>query len=140
MDAYAEEDLQIEVQRTPAKTNPITKQTIPAQVTMAEADYLVLKERAAASSWIRKAMEDLKYLGAKLTRELNQRRRKGFLNRSIVCVKSVTSLVKRNSACVYHKSRLVLENEKFYLIFNSLFGKYLHTAVFTKASCNSLFY
>ena len=75
MEAYAEEDLQIEVQRTPAKTNPITKQTTPAQVTMAEADYLVLKERAAASSWIRKAMEDLKHLGAKLTRELNQRRR-----------------------------------------------------------------
>ena len=75
MEAYADEDLKIEVQRTPAKTNPITKQTTPAQVTMAEADYLVLKERAAASSWIRKAMEDLKYLGAKLTRELNQRRR-----------------------------------------------------------------
>ena len=75
MEAYADEDLKIEVQRTPAKTNPITKQTTPAQVTMAEADYLVLKERAAASSWIRKAMEDLKCLGAKLTRELNQRRR-----------------------------------------------------------------
>ena len=75
MEAYAEEDLKIEVQRTPAKTNPITKQTTPAQVTMAEADYLVLKERAATSSWIRKAMEDLKHLGAKLTRELNQRRR-----------------------------------------------------------------
>lgn len=75
MEAYAEEDLKIEVQRTPAKTNPITKQTTPAQVTMAEADYLVLKERAAATSWIRKAMEDLKHLGAKLTRELNQRRR-----------------------------------------------------------------
>lgn len=42
---------------------------------MAEADYLVLKERVAATSWIRKAMEDLKHLGAKLTRELNQRRR-----------------------------------------------------------------
>ena len=75
MEAYAEEDLQIEVQRTPAKKNPLTKQETPAQVTMAEADYLVLKERAAASSWIRKAMEDLKRLGAKLTRELNQRRR-----------------------------------------------------------------
>lgn len=75
MEAYAEEDLQIEVQRTPAKKNPITKQEIPAQVTMAEADYLVLKERAAATSWIRRAMEDLKHLGAKLTRELNQRRR-----------------------------------------------------------------
>ncbi len=75
MEAYNGGELEIEVQRTPAKTNPITKQTTPAQVTMAEADYLVLKERAAASSWIRKAMEDLKYLGAKLTRELNQRRR-----------------------------------------------------------------
>ena len=75
MEAYAEEDLQIEVQRTPAKKNPITKQEIPAQVTMAEADYLVLKERAAATSWIRRAMEDLKHIGAKLTRELNQRRR-----------------------------------------------------------------
>ena len=75
MEAYAEEDLKIEVQHTSAKTNPITKQTTPAQVTMAEADYLVLKERAAVTSWIRKAMEDLKHLGAKLTRELNQRRR-----------------------------------------------------------------
>ena len=75
LEAYDGGELEIEVQRTPAKTNPITKQTTPAQVTMAEADYLVLKERAAASSWIRKAMEDLKYLGAKLTRELNQRRR-----------------------------------------------------------------
>lgn len=75
LEAYAEPDRKIEVQRTPAKTNPITKQTTPAQVTMAEADYLMLKEQAAASSWIRKAMEDLKYLGAKLTRELNQRRR-----------------------------------------------------------------
>ena len=75
MEAYAEPDREIEVQRTPAKTNPITKQTTPAQVTMAEADYLMLKERAAASSWIRKAMEDLKHMGARLTRELNQRRR-----------------------------------------------------------------
>ena len=75
LDAYDGGELEIEVQRTPAKTNPITKQTTPAQVTMAEADYLVLKERAAASSWIRRAMEDLKHLGAKLTRELNQRRR-----------------------------------------------------------------
>ena len=75
LEAYDSGELEIEVQRTPAKTNPITKQTTPAQVTMAEADYLVLKERAAASSWIRKAMEDLKHLGAKLTRELNQRRR-----------------------------------------------------------------
>lgn len=75
MEAYAEEDLQIEVQRAPAKKNPITKQETPAQVTLAEADYLVLKERAAATSWIRRAMEDLKHLGAKLTRELNQRRR-----------------------------------------------------------------
>ena len=75
LEAYDGGELEIEVQRTPAKTNPITKQTTPAQVTMAEVDYLVLKERAAASSWIRKAMEDLKHLGAKLTRELNQRRR-----------------------------------------------------------------
>ena len=75
LEAYDGGELEIEVQRTPAKTHPITKQTTPAQVTMAEADYLVLKERAAATSWIRKAMEDLKHLGAKLTRELNQRRR-----------------------------------------------------------------
>ena len=75
LEAYDGGELEIEVQRSPAKTNPITKQTTPAQVTMAEADYLALKERAAASSWIRKAMEDLKHLGAKLTRELNQRRR-----------------------------------------------------------------
>ena len=75
LEAYAEPDLKIEVQHTPAKKNPITKQETPAQVTMAEKDYLVLKERAAATTWIRKAMEDLKYMGAKLTRELNQRRR-----------------------------------------------------------------
>ena len=75
MEAYSEPDREIKVQRTPAKTNPITKQTIPAQVTMAEADYLVLKERAAVSTWIRRAMENLKYMGEKLTRELNQRRR-----------------------------------------------------------------
>ena len=42
---------------------------------MAETDYLVLKERAAATTWIKKAIEELKYMGAKLTRELNQRRR-----------------------------------------------------------------
>lgn len=75
LEAYAEPDREIKVQRTPAKTNPITKQTIPAQVTIAEADYLVLKERAAVSTWIRRAMENLKYMGEKLTRELNQRRR-----------------------------------------------------------------
>lgn len=75
MEAYAEEDLQIEVQHTPAKKNPITKQETPAQVTMAEADYLVLKERAAVATWIRRAMESLKHMGEKLTRELNQRRR-----------------------------------------------------------------
>lgn len=75
LEAYAEPDREIKVQRTPAKTNPITKQTTPAQVTMAEADYLVLKERAATSAWIRRAMENLKYMGEKLTRELNQRRR-----------------------------------------------------------------
>lgn len=75
LEAYDGSELEIEVHRTPAKTNPITKHITPAQVTMDEADYLLLKERVAASSWIRKAMEDLKYLGAKLTRELNQRRR-----------------------------------------------------------------
>lgn len=75
MDAYAEPDREIEVQRTPPKTNPITKQTTPAQVTMVESDYLMLKERAAAATWIRRAMTDLKHLGEKLTRELNQRRR-----------------------------------------------------------------
>ena len=74
-EAYTGDDLDIEVQHTPAKKNPITKQETPAQVTMAEADYLLLKERAAVTQWIRKAMEDLKYMGAKLTRELNQRRR-----------------------------------------------------------------
>jgi hypothetical protein len=75
LEAYNEPDREIEVHHTPAKKNPITKQETPAQVTMSEADYLMLKQRAAASSWIRKAMEDLKHLGAKLTRELNQRRR-----------------------------------------------------------------
>ena len=75
MEAYNGEELEIEVQHTPAKTNPITKQTTPAQVTMTEADYLTLRERAAATTWIRKAMDDLKYLGERLTRELNQRRR-----------------------------------------------------------------
>ena len=75
LEAYAEPDLKIEVQHTPAKKNPITKQETPAQVTMAETDYLVLKERAAATTWIKKAIEELKYMGAKLTRELNQRRR-----------------------------------------------------------------
>lgn len=75
MEAYSEPDREIEVQRTPAKTNPITKQTTSAQVTMAEVDYLMLKERAAASSWMCRAMEDLRNLGVKLTRELNQRRR-----------------------------------------------------------------
>jgi ribonuclease Y len=63
------------IKNAETKKNPITKQETPAQVTMSEADYLMLKQRAAASSWIRKAMEDLKHLGAKLTRELNQRRR-----------------------------------------------------------------
>lgn len=75
MEAYAEPEHEIEVQRTPAKTNPITKQTTPAQVTMKEVDYLMLKQRAVAASWIRKALEDLKHLGERLTRELNQRRR-----------------------------------------------------------------
>ncbi len=75
LDAYAEPEREIEVQRTPAKKNPITKQETPAQVTMTEADYLMLKERAAATTWIRKAMDDLKHLGERLTRELNQRRR-----------------------------------------------------------------
>ena len=75
MEAYAEEDLQIEVQHTPAKKNPITKQETPAQVTMTEADYLVLKERAAVATWIRRAMENLRHMGEKLTRELSQRRR-----------------------------------------------------------------
>lgn len=75
LEAYAEPEREIEVQRTPAKKNPITKQETPAQVTMTEADYLMLKERAAATTWIRKAMDDLKHLGERLTRELNQRRR-----------------------------------------------------------------
>ena len=75
MEAYNSEELEIEVQRTPAKTNPITKQTTPAQVTMAEADYLMLRERAAATTWIRRALENLKHMGERLTREMNQRRR-----------------------------------------------------------------
>lgn len=83
MEAYAEEDLQIEVQRTPAKKNPITKQETPAQVTMAEADYLVLKERAAVATWIRRAMESLRLMGEKLTRELNQRRRVAELHERV---------------------------------------------------------
>ena len=75
MEAYNGEELEIEVQRTPAKTNPITKQTTPAQVTMTEADYLMLKERAAATTWIRRALENLRHMGERLTYELNQRRR-----------------------------------------------------------------
>ena len=75
MEAYTEEELEIEVQRTPAKKNPITKQETPAQVTMTEAHYLVLKERAAAVDWVKIAMVELKRMGDKLTRELNQRRR-----------------------------------------------------------------
>ena len=75
LEAYAEPNREIKVQHIPAKVNPITKQTTPAQVTMSEADYLTLKGQAAASTWIRKAMEDLKHMGEKLTRELNQRRR-----------------------------------------------------------------
>ena len=75
MEAYTDEDLQIEVQHTPAKKNPITKQETPAQVTMTEAHYLVLKERAAAVDWVKIAMVELKRMGDKLTRELNQRRR-----------------------------------------------------------------
>ena len=75
MEAYNGEELEIEVQRTPAKTNPITKQTTPAQVTMTEADYLMLRERAAATTWIRRALESLKHMGERLTYELNQRRR-----------------------------------------------------------------
>ena len=75
MEAYNGEELEIEVQRTPAKTNPITKQTTPAQVTMTEADYLMLRERAAATTWMRRALENLKHMGERLTRELNQRRR-----------------------------------------------------------------
>ena len=75
MEAYTEEELEIEVQRTPAKKNPITKQETPAQVTIAEADYLVLKERAVAADWLKKALLELRRTGEKLTRELNQRRR-----------------------------------------------------------------
>ena len=75
MEAYNGGELEIEVQRTPAKTNPITKQTTPAQVTMTEADYLMLKERAAAATWMRRALESLKHMGERLTYELNQRRR-----------------------------------------------------------------
>ena len=75
MEAYTEEELEIEVQRTPAKKNPITKQETPAQVTIAEADYLVLKERAVAADWLKKALVELRRTGEKLTRELNQRRR-----------------------------------------------------------------
>ena len=67
--------MEIEVQRTPAKKNPITKQETPAQVTIAEADYLVLKERAVAADWLKKALVELRRTGEKLTRELNQRRR-----------------------------------------------------------------
>ena len=75
MEAYSQPDHEIEVQYTPAKTNHITKQITPAQVTMAESDYLMLKEQAAATTWIRRAMEELKHMGAKLTHELNHRRR-----------------------------------------------------------------
>lgn len=75
MEAYNGGESEIEVQHTPAKTNLITKQTTPAQVTMTETDYLMLKERAATATWMRRALENLKHMGERLTRELNQRRR-----------------------------------------------------------------
>lgn len=75
LEAYSGGELELEVQRTPAKTNPITKQITPAQVTMKEADYLVLKGRAAAVDWVKRAIVELRHMGEKLTRELNQRRR-----------------------------------------------------------------
>lgn len=98
MDAYAEPDREIKVQRTPAKTNPITKQTTPAQVTIAEADYLMLKERAAATTWIRRAMEDLKHLGTRLTRELNQRRRVAELQEQAASAEIVARAAEVNLA------------------------------------------
>lgn len=98
MEAYNGEELEIEVQRIPAKTNPITKQTTPAQVTINEADYLKLKERAAATSWIRKAMDDLKHLGAKLTRELNQRRRVAELQEQAASAEAAARTAELNLA------------------------------------------
>lgn len=66
---------QIEVERIPGRKNPITRQETPAKVVLLESDYEELRQRAQSSSWLRKAMTDLRHMGERLTRELNQRRR-----------------------------------------------------------------
>lgn len=98
IEAYSEPDREIEVQHTPAKTNPITKQTTPAQVTMAESDYLMLKERAAAATWMRRALENLKYMGERLTRELNQRRRVAELQEQVASAEVAARAAELNLA------------------------------------------
>lgn len=75
LEAYAETNLKIDVEIIPAKKNPITKQETPERVMMKKSDYDIMEKRMGATDWVIKALEEIKRMGTKLTRELNQRRR-----------------------------------------------------------------
>ena len=59
----------------------------------------------------------------------DQRRRKSFTQRGNVCLRAVAALVQRSAGGVYHQCRIVLEYEKFDLIFYSGF-RHTHKTVF----------
>lgn len=66
---------QIEVEYIPAKKKTLTKPAEPPKVIMLESDYNELKSRAQCSSWLKRALDDLRNLGATLTEKLNRQKR-----------------------------------------------------------------
>lgn len=73
--AYKPPEHEIEVLEHHEAKKLLNGQIKPPTVTIKESDFQELKERAMASQWIRKALEQLKLMGDKLMREVNQKRR-----------------------------------------------------------------
>lgn len=73
--AYKQPEHKIEVLEQQPQKKLLNGQIKPSTVTIKESDFQELKQRAMASDWIRRALADLKLMGAKLMREVNQKRR-----------------------------------------------------------------
>lgn len=74
-EAYREPDYRIEVLEEFPERKTLSGKVQPAAVKISRSDFDDLKERAMASDWIKRAMQELKGLGEHLFKALNQRER-----------------------------------------------------------------
>ena len=74
---------EIEVEHIPAQKKTLTRPEQPPKVVMLEKDYRELRSQAESASWLRRALDELRSVGERLTKELNQRRRVAELQAKI---------------------------------------------------------